>query len=276
MSDPDAGHVREAASAGSTTSSSGDLFLTETAALANVVLPAASMLRNGARSPTRTGKCRYHGRQCSASSWSCGPGSLDPAGDGPPLGLGWSYGHPSEVWNEMRLLWPAVVGINSDHFEREGWAQYPCAAEDSPVRTCSLPSASPRLMACAKLVPVEPSAPAETRTKQYQFVFSLAACWSTRIRCSMTGAAVLGRSSSPRGLPVLINGRELSALGASMGDPLQVASAVAPSRPVRGLTTACRTERSSCPFCYAEAAANLLTNPALDPQSKIRNTSSQR
>jgi formate dehydrogenase major subunit len=120
----------------------------------------------------------------------------------------------------------------------------------------------------AKLVPVEPSAPAETPDEQYPFVLitgRMLEHWHTGV---MTRRSHVLDELEPAAF-VCINGRELSALGASIGDPLQVTSR-------RGALTACARLDDSLPdgtvfmpFCYAEAAANLLTNPALDPQSKI-------
>ena len=48
------------------------------------------------------------------------------------LGLKWPYAHPSDVWDEVRSLWPAVRKIGWDRFERDGWCQYPWVSEDGP------------------------------------------------------------------------------------------------------------------------------------------------
>jgi formate dehydrogenase major subunit len=68
---------------------------------------------------------------------------------------------------------------------------------------------------------------------------------------------------------VCVNGRDLAALGARIGDLLRLTSR-------RGVIVASARLDDSLPegtvfvpFCYAESAANLLTNDALDPESKI-------
>jgi formate dehydrogenase major subunit len=266
MSDPDAGHVREALCRLDHLVVQ-DIFLTETAALADVVLPAASMFEKWG-SFTNTNRQVQISRPVLAAPGHAAQDFWILQEMARRLGLGWSYGHPSEVWNEMRLLWPAVAGINWDRLEREGWAQYPCAAEDSPGQDVLFTERFATADGIAKLVPVEPSAPAEAPDEQYPFVLitgRMLEHWHTGV---MTRRSHVLDELEPAAF-VCINGRELSALGASIGDPLQVTSR-------RGALTACARLDDSLPdgtvfmpFCYAEAAANLLTNPALDPQSKI-------
>jgi formate dehydrogenase major subunit len=168
----------------------------------------------------------------------------------------------------MRSLWPAVAGVSWDRLEREGWAQYPCAAEDSPGQDILFAERFATADGYAKLVPVEPSAPAEAPDERYPFVLitgRMLEHWHTGV---MSRRSHVLNELEPAAF-VCINGRDLNALGASIGEPLQITSR-------RGAITASARLDDSLPngavfmpFCFAEAAANLLTNPALDPSSKI-------
>ncbi len=157
MSDPDAGHVREALCRLDHLVVQ-DIFLTETAALADVVLPTTSMFE-------KWGSFTNTNRQVQLSRPVL-PAPGDARQDlwilqemARRLGLKWSYAHPSEVWDEVRSLWPAVRGIRWDRLERDGWCQYPCISDDDPgedvlfAERCDTPDG------LAKLVPVEPHRP---------------------------------------------------------------------------------------------------------------------
>jgi formate dehydrogenase major subunit len=266
MSDPDAGHVREALCRLDHLVVQ-DIFLTETAALADAVLPATSMFE-------KWGSFTNTNRQVQISR-----PVLAPPGDAAQdlwilqeiarrLGLDWSYAHPSGVWAEMRSLWPAIEGISWERLERDGSAQYPCSMEDRPGEDVLFAERFATPDGRAKLVPVEPVAPAEDIDESYPYVLitgRMLEHWHTGV---MTRRSHLLNELEPQAF-VCVNGRDLTALGASIGDALRVSSR-------RGTITArARLDDSLpkgavfMPFCYAEAAANLLTNDALDPESKI-------
>ena len=266
MSDPDAGHVREAL-CGLDHLVVQDIFLTETAALADVVLPATSMFE-------KWGTFTNTNRQIQLSR-----PVLPPPGQAAQdlwilqemacrLGLEWSHSRPSEVWDEVRLLWPAIAGITWNRLERDGWAQYPCIAEDRPGQDVLFTERFATADGLAKLVAVDPGLPAETPDHEYPFVLITGRVlehWHTGV---MTRRSYLLDELEPEAF-VCLNGNDLSALGARIGQPLRVTSRRG------GITASARLDNSLpdgtvfMPFCYAEAAANILTNPALDPDSKI-------
>jgi formate dehydrogenase major subunit len=266
MSDPDAGHVREALCRLDHLVVQ-DIFLTETAALADVVLPATSMFE-------KWGTFTNTNRQIQPSR-----PVLAPPGEAKQdlwilqemarrLGLEWSYGHPSEVWNEVRSLWPGVAGITWNRLERDGWAQYPYATEDSTGTDVLFSKRFATADGLAKLIPVEPIAPAEIPDEQYPFVLitgRMLEHWHTGV---MTRRSHVLDDLEPEAF-VCINGRDLTALGASIGDSLKVTSRRGTVAASARLDDRLPDGTVFMPFCYAEAAANLLTNAALDPESKI-------
>ena len=131
MSDPDANHAREALAALDHLVVQ-DIFLTETAYLADVILPASAF-------PEKTGTFTNTDRLV-----QMGRQAIDPPGEarqdlwiiqqmaqrlGLPTG---SYGHVSEVFDEMRHTMPSIAGITWDRLEREHAVTYPCTQRRRP------------------------------------------------------------------------------------------------------------------------------------------------
>jgi len=131
MSDPDAQHAREAL-ASLEHLVVQDIFLTETAFLADVVLPASAF-------PEKTGTFTNTNRQVQLARPAL-PLPGDTRQDwwiiqeiARRIGLDWwAYGHPRDVFAEMRQVMPSIKGITWERLEREGYVTYPCDAEDEP------------------------------------------------------------------------------------------------------------------------------------------------
>ncbi len=132
MSDPDVQHAREALAALEHLVVQ-EIFLTETAYHADVILPATAF-------PEKDGTFTNTDRRV-----QLGRRALEPPGDARPdwwvvqeialrLGLGWGYQHPRDVFAELRSCMPSIRGISWDRLEREGAVTYPCDAEDEPGR----------------------------------------------------------------------------------------------------------------------------------------------
>jgi formate dehydrogenase major subunit len=184
------------------------------------------------------------------------------------LGLKWSYAHPSEVWDEVRSLWPAVRGIGWDRLERDGWCQYPCVSEESRGEDVLFGERCDTRDGLAKLVPVEPVGPAEPTDASYPYILitgRMLEHWHTGV---MTRRSHVLDELEPEAF-LCINAQELTALGANIGDELRVASRRGAISAKARLDDSLPDGTVFMPFCYAEAAANILTNPALDPESKI-------
>src|SRR5207245_3947775 len=124
MSDPDVSHAR-AALAKLEMLVVQDIFLTETAYLADVILPATAF-------PEKTGTFTNTDRLV-----QLGRRALAPPGDARPdlaiivdmarrLGLDWTYAHPRDVFAEMRTAMPSIAGITWERLERESAVTYPC------------------------------------------------------------------------------------------------------------------------------------------------------
>lgn len=271
MSDPDLNHAREALAALSHLVVQ-DIFMTETAWLADVVLPATAW-------PEKTGTVTNTDRMV-----QLGRQAIDPPGDAKPdlwliqqialrMGLDWHYEGEhcgvAEVYEEMRqAMHTAIAGISWQRLEREGSVTYPCLAEDDPgqpiVFTDRFPTADGRVhLVPARLVPAD-----EKPDADYPMVLITGRVLEHWHTGSMTRRSQVLDAIEP--LPTAsLNGRELARLGIGPGDSVRVQS-----RRGEVLCAARRDDGTPdgtvfMPFAFAEAAANLLTNPALDPFGKI-------
>jgi formate dehydrogenase major subunit len=244
-----------------------DLFLTETAYLADVILPASAF-------PEKTGTFTNTDR-----SVQLGRQALDPPGEARQdlaiivdmakrLGLDWNYPHPRDVFEEMRLAMPSIAGITWERLERESAVTYPCEKEGDPgervVFTEDFPTESGR----ARLVPAQIIPAAEQPDERYPFVLITGRQLEHWHTGSMTRRTEVLDAIEP-GPVASLNSADLAALGVAPGGAITVASR-------RGSVSLYAraddgTPRGAVfiPFCFYEAAANLLTNPALDPFGKI-------
>jgi formate dehydrogenase major subunit len=266
MSDPDANHAR-AALAALDILVVQDIFLTETAYLADVILPATAF-------PEKTGTFTNTDRLV-----QMGRQAIDPPGEAKPdlwiiqqlaqrLGLDWNYGHVSEVFDEMRRTMPSIGGITWERLEREHAVVYPCAEEGDPGQPVVFTDRFPRESGRARFVPADIIPAAERPDLEYPMVLITGRQLEHWHTGSMTRRALVLDALEPD--PVaLVHSLDLAAMGVQPGAVVTIESR-------RGsVTLYARADDSSprgavfVPFCYYEAAINRLTNAALDPFAKI-------
>ncbi|MGI9305975.1 MAG: formate dehydrogenase subunit alpha, partial [Gammaproteobacteria bacterium] len=270
MSDPDANHAREGLAALQTLVVQ-DIFLTETAALADVVLPA-SVFAEKTGTFTNTDRMVQLGRR-----------ALDMPGEARQdlwiiqqiakrIGLDWNYqGEDSgarEVFDEMRKAMPSIGGITWERLQNEHSVTYPCREEGDagePVIFCEdFPTADGR----GRFVPASFIPADEQPDAEYPTVLMT----GRELEHWHTGAM----TRRARALDALepapgayMNPADMKAKNIAAGDAITVRSR-------RG--EVCLQARADAgvpagavfiPFCYYEASANVLTNPKLDPFGKI-------
>ena len=266
MSDPDANHAR-AALASLEHLVVQDIFLTETAYLADVILPASGF-------PEKTGTFTNTDRLV-----QLGRQAIDPPGEAKQdlwiiqqmanrLGLPWHYGHVSEVFDEMRRLMPSIAGITWERLEQEGAVVYPCRNEGDPGQPVVFTDSFPRAGDRARFVPADIIPADERPDADYPMVLITGRQLEHWHTGSMTRRAGVLDAIEPD--PVaLVHPLDLQRLGIEAGSAITIASR-------RGeVVLWARADDSSpvgaifVPFCYYEAAINRLTNAALDPYGKI-------
>ncbi len=266
MSDPDANHAREALAALDHLVVQ-DIFLTETAYLADVILPASAF-------PEKTGTFTNTDRLV-----QMGRQAINPPGDARQdlwiiqqmaarLGLDWQYRHVSEVFDEMRHTMPSIGGITWERLEREHAVTYPCLNEGDPGEPVVFQTEFPREGGKARFVPADIIPAAERPDAEYPMVLITGRQLEHWHTGSMTRRATVLDALEPDPT-ALIHPLDLAALGGQPGDVVTIASR-------RGQVTLYAraddgTPRGAVfvPFCYYEAAINKLTNAALDPFAKI-------
>jgi formate dehydrogenase major subunit len=266
MSDPDVSHARQAL-AELEMLVVQDIFLTETAYLADVILPASAF-------PEKTGTFTNTDRTV-----QLGRQALAPPGDarkdldiiidlGKRLGLAWTYTHPRDVFAEMRLAMPSIAGITWERLERESAVTYPCENEGDPgepvVFTQDFPTPSGR----AKLVPASLIPAAEQPDSQYPFVLITGRQLEHWHTGSMTRRTEVLDAIEPAPFGSF-HPQDLAELGVAPGSAVTVASRRGSVSLYARADSGTPRKTVFIPFCYYEAAANVLTNPVLDPFGKI-------
>jgi len=266
MSDPDANHARESLAALEHLVVQ-DIFLTETAFLADVILPASAFPEKTG-SFTNTDRLVQMGRQ-----------AIDPPGDARQdlwivqqiarrLGLDWTYGHVSEVFDEMRHTMHSIGGITWDRLEREHAVTYPCVAEGDPGQPVVFTEDFPREGGKARFVPADIIPADERPDADYPLVLITGRQLEHWHTGSMSRRTAVLDAIEPDPT-ALVHPLDLAALGVRPGEVITVESR-------RGAVSLyARADQGTprgavfVPFCYYEAAINRLTNPALDPYAKI-------
>ena len=266
MSDPDLAHARGAL-AKLDHLVVQDIFLTETAFHADVVLPASSFYEKSGTF-TNTDRRVQLARPV-----------ISPPGEARQdlwiiqemarrIGLDWRYDGPADVFREMAALMPSLKNVTWERLERDGAVTYPVPAPDAPgseiIHTERFPTQSGR----GRIVPAHVLPPDETPDSDYPMVLSTGRILEHWHTGSMTRRADVLDSIEPEAVAFL-SPRDLGRLGVAAGDFVTLKTRRGAVRIRARADRDVPENMVFVPFCYAEAAANLLTNPALDPFGKI-------
>jgi formate dehydrogenase major subunit len=271
MSDPDLNHARHAL-ASLEHLVVQDIFMTETAWLANVVLPATAW-------PEKTGTVTNTDRMVQMGQQAVqAPGQakadlwiIQQIAKG--MGLNWQYEGEhhgvAEVYEEMRQAMHEVIsGISWDRLVRESSVTYPCLTEDDPGQPIVFEEHFDTQDGRVHLVPADIIPANERPDADYPFVLITGRQLEHWHTGSMTRRATVLDAIEPEATASLC-GADLLALNLNEGDVVSLTT--------RRGQVALRARRDDgtpqgsvfVPFAYYEAAANLMTNAALDPFGKI-------
>jgi formate dehydrogenase major subunit len=266
MSDPDVDHAR-AAMAKLEHLVVQDIFLTETAYLADVVLPATAWPEKDG-TVTNTDRMVQLGRRALKAPGEAKEDLWIIVELAKRLGLAWSYKEPKQVWDEMRECMDSIKGITWERLERDSSVTYPCENEGDPGQPVVFQTHFPTATGRGKFVPADLIPANERPDNEYPMVLITGRQlehWHTGAITRRSGVLDAIEPEAVASLHPL----DLDAIKARPGEVISVESR-------RGkISLYARaddgTPRGSVfiPFCYFEAAANLLTNSALDPFGKI-------
>jgi formate dehydrogenase alpha subunit len=263
LSDPDTNHVREQLSKLDFLVVS-ELFMSETAELADVVLPAASFAEKDGTF-TATDRRIQMVRK-----------AVDPIGESRPdwviisdlarrLGAQMNYESSSEVMNDIASLGGIYGGVSHERLENED-LRWPCPTwEHSGTRILHQGEFSRGL---GKFQVVNYKSPAEEPDDEYPYILTtgrLLFHWhtGTMTRRSQTLTDQVDEAVME------INPADAHTVGLEDGDTVKVTSRRGEIALKAWVTNRIKEGVVFIPFHFAEAAANVLTNPALDPQAKI-------
>jgi formate dehydrogenase alpha subunit len=276
LSDPNADHVRKAFEKLEFLVVQ-DIFLTETAELADVVLPAASFAEKEGTFTNTERKVQRVRRAIPPRGEARDDLSIINMVSNRMLGAQAGYaGHvdpvnhtvaplASEVFDEITTCWPAMAGMSYERLEKEPLA-WPCPTPDHPgtpilhekgiVRGRGLLSA------------ITWNGPEELPDKEYPLVLTTGRVLYQYHTGTMTRRSPVLEESAPNAY-VEMNPEDAAQYGLEDNEEVRAVSRRGSIRlPVR-ITDRVKKGLVFIPFHYREAAANLLTNDALDPQCKI-------
>ena len=266
MSDPDAHHARGAL-AKLEHLVVQDIFLTETAFHADVILPASAWPEKDG-SVTNTNRQVQIGRQALAM-----PGDarhdlwiINEIARG--IGLDWSYGHASDVFSEMTGIMPSLANISWERLQRESAVTYPCSAPDEPGDDIVCGDGFPTANGRGRLVPAAYEPPGEPVDEDYPMVLTTGRQLEHWHTGAMTRRAGVLDAIEPAAIACL-SPIDLAPLGVEGGDRIRVETRRGAIETTVRVDGAVPKGMVFIPFCYAEAAANILTSPLLDPVGKI-------
>jgi formate dehydrogenase major subunit len=266
MSDPDVTHAR-AALAKLEQLVVQDIFLTETANYADVILPSSAW-------PEKDGTVTNTNRQVQIGRRALPmPGNarediwiINELARG--LGLDWNYRRAKDVFDEMRQVMPSLNGITWERLEREHSVTYPCDAEDQPGHEIVFGDGFPTESGRGKLVPAAIVPPGEEPDAEYPLVLTTGRQLEHWHTGAMTRRAAVLDAIEPEAVACL-SPADLRRLGIAPGDTIRVSTRRGAIELKARSDAALQPGLVFIPFCYAEAAANVLTNPQLDPIGKI-------
>jgi formate dehydrogenase major subunit len=266
MSDPNANHAREAL-AKLDILVVQDIFLTETAYLADIVLPASAF-------PEKTGTFTNTDRRVQLARKA-----INTPGDAKQdlwiiqelakrMGLDWNYSGPDEVYDELSGCMESMQNISWERLVNEGAVTYPCDGSDKPGNEVIFGDGFPTENKKGRFVPAKIISPDETPDSKFPLILTtgrLLEHWHTG---SMTARSKVLSTIEPQPY-VNMSGNEMKKNNFSQDEMVELSTR-------RGkVSVKVRFDKMIpdgmvfMPFCFENAPANLLTNQALDPDGKI-------
>ncbi len=253
-----------------------DIFLHETAQIADVVLPATSFAEKDGtftNSERRVQRVRraVAPRGESRPDWEiiCDLGRRLSRRLGLDTKDQFTYNHPGEIFQEMARLTPIVRGISYQRLDHEGGIQWPCPSPNhpgTPMLHADIFPRGPR----ARFVPFEQGpVAAETSSRHFPLILN-----SGRVAEHWHGGTITRRVAELMArmpeLQVSMNPADGKKYGIDDGRWVRVISRRGELTGKAVLTERMRSGEIFIPFVkLAESAANFLTNSAYDPDSKI-------
>ena len=266
MSDPDVEHARDAL-AKLDHLVVQDIFITETANYADVILPAAAFAE-------KDGTVTNTNRQV-----QMGRAAVTPPGEARAdwwievelakrLGLGWNYAGPEEVFAEMKRNMKSLENITWDRLARENAVTYPSLSPEDPGQAIVFGDGFPRQDGRARFTPASVVAPDDVPDADYPMILTTGRQLEHWHTGSMTRRTRVLDGLEPEA-NCSLHPSTLRKLGVAPGGHVRLTTKRGSIEIMAREDRAVSPDMVFLPFAYVEAAANILTNPAVDPYGKI-------
>jgi len=245
-----------------------DIFLTETAELADVVLPSAcwaekdGTFTNTERRVQRVRKAIEPPGEAKAD-WEITIALAD------KLEIpGFNYESAEQIFEEVRQMTPQYAGMTYARLEKPEALHWPCPAEEHPGTPILHTQKFSTPDGLGTFVGVEYKPPAEVPDQDYPFILTTGQILFHFYTGTMTRRSPTLNAEVPTGY-VEISPGDAAELGVTKGDMVKVRTRRGEIETVANVTQDIPKGILFVPFHFKEAAANMLTNPALDPAAKM-------
>ena len=266
MSDPDVDHARDAL-AKLDHLVVQDIFLTETANFADVILPASAFAEK-LGTVTNTNRQVQLGRPAIAPPGEAREDWAITVELARRCGLDWSYEHPREVFAEMKRTMKSLDNITWERLEAEDCVMYPSLDETDPGQPVVFADSFPRAGGRARFTPAAVIAPDETPDADYPMILTTGRQLEHWHTGSMTRRSKVLDAVEPEA-NCSLHPSTLRKLGVEPGEHVRLSTRRGSIEVMARMDRAVAPDMVFLPFAYVEAAANILTNPAVDPYGKI-------
>jgi formate dehydrogenase major subunit len=266
MSDPDVDHARDAL-AKLDHLVVQDIFLTETANYADVILPASAFAEKSG-TVTNTNRQVQMGRPAVTPPGEAREDWWIEVELAKRLGLDWRYESPADVFAEMKLNMKSFDNITWDRLARENAVTYPSLSADDPGQAIVFGDGFPRPEGRAKFTPASIVAPDDVPDADYPMILTTGRQLEHWHTGSMTRRSKVLDGLEPEA-NCSLHPSTLRRLGVAPGEHVRLSTKRGSIEIMAREDRAVAPDMVFLPFAYVEAAANILTNPAVDPYGKI-------
>jgi len=266
MSDPDVEHARDAL-AKLEHLVVQDIFITETANYADVILPASAFAEKSG-TVTNTNRQVQMGRRAVSPPGEAREDWKITTEMARRMGLDWAYDSPADVFAEMKLNMPSLDNITWDRLERENAVTYPSLSPEDPGQAIVFGDGFPRPEGRARFTPASVIAPDDTPDAEYPMILTTGRQLEHWHTGSMSRRSSVLDAVEPEA-NCSMHPATLRQLGVEPGGMVRLTTKRGTVVVMARADRAVATDMVFLPFAYVEAAANILTNSAVDPYGKI-------
>ena len=246
-----------------------DIFLTETAQMANVVLPAACYAeKDGTQTSTERRVQKWRKAQNPPGEAKADWQIICELAKAMGFEKQFAFKSPEEVFNEVAKVTPSYGGMDYARLEKPEALHWPCPTKDHPGTPILHKEKFAHPDGLGVFTPIEFKYPAEVPDKDFPIILTTGRCiwhWHTG---SMTRRSPSLEREEPTGW-VEINTDDAKEWGIKDQEMVKAVTRRGEIRIKARVTKGIKRNEVFIPFHFVECAANVLTNNALDPTAKI-------